>query len=174
MKVVDAIDTQLEKMYRWCGYMAAGLIVLMVVLVLINIISRLIHAFIPGLTEVAGYCMAGSGALALSYTFGDDGHIRVKMLLERLQGRSRWAVEIWALAVSAGLISYVAVFMIKMVYFSWLFEDRSDGSDAMLIWIPQLPMVLGFLVFAICLLHALIKMIISQSIVNRPEKLTDL
>ena len=161
MKVIEAVDAKLDKLYRLCGYMAAGLIALMVVLVLINITSRLLGKFVPGMTEIAGYCMAGSGALGLAYTFGDDGHIRVKMLLERLSGVAKYAVEIWALTVSTGLVAYVAYYMMKMVYFSWYFKDRSDGSDAMLIWIVQVPTVLGFLVFAICLLHALIKAIVA-------------
>ena len=168
MKAIEIIDVQLERFYRLCGYIAAGFIVLMVVLVLINIISRLLNAYIPGLTEICGYCMAGSGALGLAYTFGDDGHIRVKMLLERLTGKFRLAVEILALAVSAGLMSYVALYLFKMVYFSWFFKDRSDGSDAMLIWIPQVPMVFGFLVFAICLVHALIKILAMRHVIGEP------
>jgi TRAP-type C4-dicarboxylate transport system permease small subunit len=160
MKILTAADDLLERVYRWCGYLAAALIVFMVVLVLINIISRLLHAFIPGLTEIAGYCMAGSGALALAYTFGDNGHIRVKMLLDRLRGNTRLAAEVWALAVSAGLITFTAVFMLKMLYYAGYLEARSDDSDAMLLWIAQTPMVIGFVVFAICLIHVLVKVVV--------------
>jgi TRAP-type C4-dicarboxylate transport system permease small subunit len=158
---MKTIDKYLEQLYRLCGYLAAGLIVLMVVLVMINIVSRLIHSFIPGLTEIAGYSMAGSGALALSYTFGDDGHIRVKMLFERFEGKARLVFEIWALTISSGLMTFVGMFMAKMVYFSWYYKDRSDGSDAMLIWIPQTFMTIGFLVFALCLSHALVNTLLS-------------
>ncbi|MGD9974415.1 MAG: TRAP transporter small permease [Desulfatirhabdiaceae bacterium] len=169
MKALKTIDTLLERLYQVSGFLAAGLIFLMLILVLINIFSRLIHAFIPGLTEVAGYCMAGSGALGLAYTFGHDGHIRVKMLLDCVKGTSRFALEIWALAVSAGLVSFVAGYMVKMVYFSWVFKDRSDGSDSMLTWISQTPMTFGFIVFSICLVHALIKNLLMRCLADQPQ-----
>lgn len=150
------IDRLLNSLYRACGYLAAVFVVLIAILVLVNIVSRFVGAFVPGMTEGAGYCMAAAGALGLAYTFGEHGHIRVTMLIANLRGNSRYWMEVWALVIAAGLTGYIGFYLLRLVYFSYLFEERSDGSDEMLIWIPQVPAALGFTIFAVALVHALI------------------
>ncbi len=150
------IDSSLHALYRLCGFVAAAFIVLIACLVLVNIGSRLMGSFVPGMTEGAGYSMAAAGALGLAYTFGEHGHIRVTMLIGRLRGRARFGLEAWALIVAAGLSCYLGYYLLRMVYVSHLYEDRSDGSDELLIWIPQVPMAFGFAVFAVALVHAVI------------------
>jgi hypothetical protein len=89
--------------------------------------------------------------------------------LDRLEGKYHFALETWALGFSTCLISFVAFYMAKLLYISWIYKDRSSGSDAMLLWIVQIPMVLGFFVFAICLAHALIKLLFRQNIADKPN-----
>ena len=150
------IDRNLHQLYQFCGWLAAGFVVLIACLVLVNIVSRIFGVFVPGMTEGAGYSMAAAGALGLAYTFGEQGHIRVSMLARHSRGSTRHWLELWVLAVSAGLSCYLAYYLVRMVLVSYDFEDRSDGSDELLIWIPQVPMVVGFVVFAIALVHALV------------------
>ncbi len=158
------LDQSLNRLYHGCGLIAAAFIAVIVVLVLINIGSRVVGAFVPGLTEMAGYAMAAAGTFGLAYTFGERGHIRVTMLIDALRGRGRFGVELWALGVATGLSVYLAVFFVRMVYVSWLFDDRSDGSDELLIWIPQVPTAIGFAVFAVCLVHAFIKAVATGAV----------
>lgn len=173
MPLLQSIDQNLHRLYRVCGYLAACFIVLIGILVLINIVSRLLGAFVPGMTEGAGYCMAGAGALGLAYTFGEHGHIRVSMLIESLRGRLRFGLELWALAAATGLTCYLAYYLVRMVHVSYLFEDRSDGSDALLIWIPQAPTAFGFAVFAISLVHALVTALATGMIETRESATLD-
>jgi len=149
-------DTILRAVTLGCGLLAALFVVLIGILVLINIISRSLGLFVPGMTEGAGYCMAAAGSLGLAYTFGEHGHIRVSMVIGRLRGRARFAIELWALGLAAVLACYLAYYLARMVYVSYIFEDRSDGSDELLIWIPQAPTAFGFAVFALALVHAVV------------------
>ncbi|MCP4330002.1 MAG: TRAP transporter small permease subunit [Alphaproteobacteria bacterium] len=151
------LDRCLNWLYHACGLIAAAFISVIVLLVLINIGSRVVGTFVPGMTEMAGYAMAAAGAFGLAYTFGERGHIRVTMVIDVLRGRGRFYVELWSLGIATILAVYLAVFFVRMVYVSWLFDDRSDGSDELLIWIPQVPTAIGFVVFAICLVHATVK-----------------
>lgn len=169
MPLLNSIDRNLHRLYRGCGYLAALFIVLIGGLVLVNILSRLAGVFVPGMTEGAGYCMAGAGALGLAYTFGEHGHIRVSMLIENLRGKARFGLELWTLLAATGLACYLAFYLVRMVHVSYLFEDRSDGSDALLIWIPQVPIAFGFAVFALSLLHAVIVAIASGRIDSKPS-----
>ena len=156
MAMILRVDAALHALYRWCGYLAGVFIVLIGVLVIINIASRMMQAFVPGMTEGAGYCMAAAGALGLAYTFGEHGHIRVTMLVGQLRGRARFGLELAAILTAAALSCYLAWFMVRMVYVSYDFGDRSDGSDELLIWMPQAPMAFGFVVFAVALVHAVL------------------
>ena len=156
MSVFTKIDSALHAIYRCCGYLAAAFIVAIGGLVLVNITSRFLGIYVPGMTEGAGYCMAATGALGLAYTFGEHGHIRVSVLISRLRGKFRRGFDLWALGVSCGLSVYLAGYLLRMVYVSYLYQDRSDGSDGLLIWIPQAPMAAGFAIFAVSLLHAVL------------------
>ncbi|MDH3740461.1 MAG: TRAP transporter small permease subunit, partial [Hyphomicrobiales bacterium] len=119
------IDRSLHALYRCCAYLAAAFIVLIGILVLVNITSRLLGVFVPGMTEGAGYSMAAAGALGLAYTFGEHGHIRVTMLIGKLRGRARYGSEMLALAVAAMFASYLGFYLLRMIYVSYQFEDRS-------------------------------------------------
>jgi len=70
--------------------------------------------------------------------------------------------EIWCLGIAAAVGVYLAWFMVRLAWTSWRFEERSEGSDAMLIWIPQAPVAVGAVLFAICLVHALLRTLLGQ------------
>ena len=86
-------------------------------------------------------------------------HIRVGLFLSRLQGRARYLAELWCLAVAALFVGYLAFYLVKLTLISWRFEERSEGADAILIWIPQTALALGATLFAICIVHNFIKVL---------------
>ena len=43
-----------------------------------------------------------------------------------------------------------------MLKISYEFQERSEGADEILIWIPQTSVALGSLIFFICVTHQLI------------------
>ena len=43
-----------------------------------------------------------------------------------------------------------------MLMISFKFQERSEGADEILIWIPQTSVAIGSLVFFICITHQLI------------------
>ena len=58
----------------------------------------------------------------------------------------------------------MAFYFIKMTIISIKFEERSEGADEMLIWIPQSAVAMGSLIFFICILHHFIFAIIEKKI----------
>ena len=52
---------------------------------------------------------------------------------------------------------YLAFYFIKMLIISYKFEERSEGADEILIWIPQSPLALGSIILFVCILHNLLK-----------------
>jgi len=151
------LDRALNRLYTWSGYAAALFLVAIGVLVCTNIISRLVSGYIPGLTQYSGYAMAASSFFGLAYTFQHNEHIRVEVLLTHLHGRARWIAELWCLAVASVVSAYLAWYLCRLVYYSWLFQEHSEGADATLLWIPQSGAMLGAIVLAVCVTHRLVK-----------------
>jgi TRAP-type C4-dicarboxylate transport system permease small subunit len=125
-------------------------------MVLLGIAGRLLDWFVPGTDAYAGYCMAGAGFLALAHTLKRGEHIRVTLILERLQGRRRRGLELFALAAATLLALAFAWFSVHLAYQSYDFNDISTSNDATPLWLPQLAMALGTIVLAIAFVDELV------------------
>lgn len=156
MAILRALDRTLNAVYSFCGYIAGFLLVTLLVLVLLSIGTRLASVYIGGLTEYAGYAMAAANFFALAYTFRGGGHIRVAMLLSHLSIGARHKTELWCLAVTTSVACYLAFYMVRLTLDSHEFEERSEGGDAILLWMPQSVVAAGAILFAICLIHTFI------------------
>ena len=148
--------TALDRLYLAAGALAALLLLAIGLLVLLSIVTRWMGVFVPGLSAYAGYAMAGSSFLALAYTFGHGGHIRVNVVLNALKGSGRRAAELWCLGIGTLLAGYLAWFSVKMVRVSLQLGDVSESADATPLWIPQVPMALGAVLLTVALADRLI------------------
>ena len=146
----------LDRLYDAAAYLAAFFLVGTLAMVLTAIVGRLFNWFIPGTDAYAGYCMAASGFLALAHTLKRGEHIRVSLLLERAGGRARRGMELWALAVATLLAAAFAWYSVRLVVQSWQFNDISTGNDATPLWIPQLTMAIGTIVFFVAFVDELV------------------
>lgn len=106
--------------------------------------------------------MAAASFLALAYTFHEGGHIRVEMLISRLPPKYRYIAEIWGLGVASCVCLYLTWFMFRLAYFSWEFEERSEGADAILLWKPQLVVVAGSVLLAVAVIHHFVKCLFNR------------
>ncbi len=154
--MLKSLDKNLKKIYKFSGYIAATFLIFVAVFILIGILSRIFGFYIRGLAEYSGYCMASASFFALAYTFIEGGHIRITLFLEKLSINKRWLVEIWCLCIASFFSGYLAFYFIKMLLISYKFQERSEGADEILIWIPQTSVALGSIVFFICVCHQLI------------------
>jgi TRAP-type C4-dicarboxylate transport system permease small subunit len=146
----------LDAAYDLAGALAALALVALLLIVLAQVALRLLAIPFPGGTEYAGYCMAAASFLALAHTFRRGAHIRVELLAQRLSPARRRALEIAATAVAAGLAWYFAWFAVRAVRVSRLIGDVSQGQDATPLWIPQLAMAAGVILFAVALTDHLV------------------
>jgi TRAP-type C4-dicarboxylate transport system permease small subunit len=154
----------LDRLYLAAGALAGLFLAAIAVLVLLSIVTRLIGLYVPGLTAYAGYAMASASFLALAYTFGQGGHIRVSLFLDKFPGRRRRAAELWCLAVGTFLAGYLAWYSVKMVRVSHMLGDVSEGADATPLWIPQTGMALGTVLLAVALADRLVSVALGAPI----------
>ena len=150
------IDKNLNKLYKFSGYLAAAFLILVAVFILIGISSRIFGFYIRGLAEYSGYCMASASFFALAYTFVEGWHIRITLFLEKFSGSKRWLIEIWFLSLASVFSGYLAFYFIMMLIISYKFQEISEGADEILIWIPKTSVAIGSTIFFICVFHQLI------------------
>jgi TRAP-type C4-dicarboxylate transport system permease small subunit len=162
--MINKINKNLSFLYIGSGYLAAFFLIAVLLFILTGISSRIFGFYIRGLAEYSGYSMAASSFFALSYTFYEKAHIRITLFLEKLKLSNKKKAEIWCLSVATIFSGYLAFYFIKMTYISIKFEERSEGADEILIWIPQSTVALGSVFFFICVAHHLISLILGKKI----------
>ena len=162
--MINSINNFLKSTYKISGYIAAIFLVLVAVFILTGISSRIFGFYIRGLAEYSGYSMGASSFFALAYTFYDKAHIRITLFIEKIESKKRRFAEIWCLSVASFFSGFMAYYFIKMVIISIKFEERSEGGDEILIWIPQSSLAIGSFVFFICVFHHLVFSILNKKI----------
>ena len=159
---MSRINSYLKSIYNFSGFVAAFFLILVAVFILTGIASRIFGFYIRGLAEYSGYCMAASSFFALAYTFIDGGHIRITLFLEKISGLKKNFLEIWCLIITSFFSGYLAYYFIKMLIISYKFQERSEGADEILIWIPQTSVAIGASIFFICVFHQFILTILNK------------
>ena len=142
----------LDLLYDAAAWLAAIAMIGVLAMVLASVISRQLGINFQGTDAYAGYSMAAAGFLALAHTLKHNEHIRVTLLLARLQGRARRGLEIWALSAGVLLAGLFAFYSVRLAWNSHVFNDISTGNDATPLWIPQIAMALGTVVLLVALI----------------------
>ncbi len=154
--MLKSLDKNLNLLYKFSGYLAAFFLILVAIFILTGISSRIFGFYIRGLAEYSGYCMASASFFALAYTFVEGGHIRITLFLEKLSGSKKKFIEIWCLSIAGFFSGFLAFYFLKMLIISYKFQERSEGADEILIWIPQTSVAIGSIIFFISVFHQLI------------------
>lgn len=147
----------LDRLYVVSGGLAAIFTVGVLVAVTLSIATRQLGVHIAGLDAYAGYSMAAAGFLALAHTFKSNEHIRVTLLLSALPAKGRIRLDIFALLVACLIVGNLCWFSGKLALDSYAYNDISTGDDATPLWIPQLAMFAGTLIFFIAVVDETIR-----------------
>ena len=156
----------LDWLYDSAAVIAALFMLFLLAAVLSSILGREFNFMIPGTDAYAGYFMAASAFLALAHTLRRGEHIRVSLVLSMLPAPWRQRMEIWAGVMSVVLGALLAIFSVRLVMQSLSYNDISTSNDATPLWIPQLSMAIGTVIFFIALLHDLIDIISGKKLAS--------
>ena len=145
----------LDRVYDAAAYLAALFLIGTLTMVLLGIFGRMFGFQVRGSDAYAGYFMAGAGFLALAHTLVRGEHIRVNLVLEHVGARTRRALERWSLGAAALLAIAFAYYSMRLAWQSYTLHDVSTGNDATPLWLPQLAMAAGTVVFAVAFIDLL-------------------
>jgi TRAP-type C4-dicarboxylate transport system permease small subunit len=150
------IRAALDRLYLFAGYAAGGFMVLIFILMMILSAGRPLGINLPAGDDFTSWCMAAMAFLGLAHTFRSGEMIRVGLLIDTLEGRTRRVVEIAALTIGTGFIAFFAWNAARMNYDSWRFHDMSQGVIAVPLWIPQLGYSSGLVILLIAFIDELV------------------
>lgn len=139
----------LNGLYAASAWLAGLAMIVILIMVVLTIVSRQMGFAIHGTDAYAGYATAGAGFLALASTLKHGEHIRVTLLLGALKGGAHKALELLVLGIATLLAAFLAFYSVRLVLQSYEINDISMGLDATPLWIPQLMMAAGTVVFFI-------------------------
>lgn len=155
----------LDALYLGAGYLAAAFLVLIFLLMMIMSVGRQFSLNIPAGDDFASWAMAALSFLGLAHTFKSGEMIRVGLMLERLDGWKRHALEVFSHSVALMFIGFFTWQAGKLTHDSLLFNDMSTGVISIPLWIPQMALVIGLGLLTVAIADELVHVIKG----NRPS-----
>lgn len=151
----------LDGLYATTRVAACLSMVSILLLVVVQMGSRLIGVVASGVDEFAGYALVAAFFLALGPALKAGAHIRVQLLMEALPPRLARLCDVGSHVVGLGLSLYFTYWAINAVVESYQFNDVGQGMVKTPLWIPQLSMAAGLAVFTIALLDDLLTVLVT-------------
>ncbi|WP_298840341.1 TRAP transporter small permease [uncultured Roseobacter sp.] len=148
---MSAIRKILDFLYLASGVLAALCLISILLLIVAQMVARWTGEIFPGAPNYAGYAMAAASFLAFANALNHGAHIRVSILLNVVPPGPKRFLEVWCFALGAAVAWYFTYYAYWFVYWSWKFNEVSQGQDAAALWIPQSVMVIGGGLLAIAL-----------------------
>ena len=156
MAALRALRSGLDFLYFAAGVLASLSLIAILLLIVVQMLARWTGEVFPGAPDYAGYAMASASFLAFANALNRGSHIRVSIVLNALPAGARRWLEIWCFGIGTAVMWYFVYYAYRFVYWSWKFNDISQGQDRTPMWIPQSTMLIGAAILAIALTDHLI------------------
>ncbi|MGB5445603.1 MAG: TRAP transporter small permease [Psychromonas sp.] len=160
----------LDKIYLSSGVLSGVCMIAICAIILARVIGRWLGIEVPSSDDFAGFLLAASSFLGLAYTFRQGGHIRVNLFTSRLPTSMHRYVDSVVLILGSLLIIYLSWHLAYMVYESYIFEELSSGYVAVELWLVQLPLAIGMLIFTIACIDQTIATVICGATMPKSEE----
>lgn len=145
----------IDRLGRLDGWIGAGCLAALTCFLLAEVAVRALSSVFPSVPgtisvawEYSSYLMAACFTFGAAMTLRAGGHIRVTLVLGRLDPAGRRALEFAAALVAACFTGFLAY---AMVMFAWSSYSRGATSMASntLLWIPQGAVAFGIVLLAL-------------------------
>ncbi len=132
------------------AFIASGLLIILVLLILLEIVLRyFFNTSTMRADEYSGYLYLALVCFGFGYTFLRDGHIRITFLTAKISSKSSSLVDIFAGVVTLALLGFIFYRTILLVWDSYQTGVVSEGVSATPLFIPQLALPIGVLLFMV-------------------------
>ena len=155
----------LDRLYLGAAWISAFTILAIAILIsaqiFLNFSTRIfslpLPSTIPSYADFSGFMLAAATFLAMPYTFRSGGHIRVSLVTVRLPRRGQFVAELLALAGAAFLTGFAVYFIWVLVAESVHYDDVSNGTIPVPLWIPQSAMGIGMSLLCVSMIDSFVQ-----------------
>ena len=146
------------------GYFQAVLIFLLMVMLLIEVLTRyVLNAPLSISEELGGYMLVAITFIGLAYTWKEKGHVRVLLLVSRLPEKIRQWLRLATLLLALAFCFPLIKACYDLLQDSLLFEARSGSWLRTRLVYPQTVLVIGATLLLFQLLAELVKKIVHKN-----------
>lgn len=151
-----ALRSVLDFLYLLGGVGGALSLAAIAVIIAAQVGGRFLGQTVPGADDLTAFAVAASALLPLAYAFRHGAHIRVDLIIGRVQGRARFAMEALALLLALAMVLSLAWALSDLAMDSLDFDDVAQGTVPWKLWIPQALTAAGVALFVLSLLDDLV------------------
>ena len=160
----------IPKLIRWIdnfaaagGYVSALFMVLIVILITVEIFLRTVFNFSTLIAdEYSAYFFVAVVMLGLALTLRDEAHIRITLIRPRLSPNGLRIIDILVVLIAVALCSFALYHSAIMVYDTYTLEMTADSISETPIYLPQIVIPIGFLMFELQLIAIFLRRLISS------------
>lgn len=126
------------------GQLQAVVIFLMMVLILVDVVSRyIVNDPLSIAEEYGGYLLVTVTCMGLAYAWQQRSHVRVEFLIRSLPVKLRHLLRLFTLLLALIFTGAMVYGAYELVHFSFLFGTRSGSWLRTPIAWPQIPIIIG-------------------------------
>ncbi len=142
------------------GYISSIFMILIVLLILTEIFLRTFFNTSTLISdEFSAYFFVVVVMLGLAYTFKEDGHIRITIILSRLNPKLNKILDIICMVIALSLTIFMFYYSLKMVLDTHSLDMRADSIAETPLYIPQIALPVGYFLFALVIIGKIFRRI---------------
>jgi TRAP-type C4-dicarboxylate transport system permease small subunit len=145
-RVLAAVDGLSD----WGAWAAVACIVGILALIVGEVAARnLFNKSIDVAWEFSAFLMGAAFMLGAAYSLRTGAQIRVMVLLDHVPPAVRQAIDVTATLCCLVVAGYLTGALGQLTWLSWVRDSHSDKASELPLWIAQLPLATGALLFTL-------------------------
>jgi TRAP-type C4-dicarboxylate transport system permease small subunit len=155
--MIERIGKWIDKLSDYGAYLSSVFMIFIVALILFEIFLRtFFHTSTLISDEFSAYFFVSVVMLGLSYTFKENGHIRITLVLSRLSKKTEKVFDIITSCIALVLTSFMFYHSLRMVIDTYKLDMRADSIAETPLFIPEIALPIGFFLFMLQILFKII------------------
>jgi TRAP-type C4-dicarboxylate transport system permease small subunit len=155
-RILDAVDA-LAVLGAWA---AVACIAAILALIVGEVAARnLFNYSIHFAWEFSAYFMGATFMLGAGYALRAGAQIRVNLLIVSVKPALGRAVDLLATAVTTAVAAYLTYALSLLTWLSWTRGSRSAMASELPLWIPQIALAVGAMIFTLQIAARLVRVL---------------
>ena len=145
-RALDAVD----RLSDWGAWASVACIAGILALIVGEVAARnLFNKSIDVAWEFSAFLMGAEFMLGAAYSLRTGAQIRVMVVLDHVPPAMRQAIDATATLCCIAVAGYLTCALGQLTWLSWVRDSQSEKASDLPLWIAQLPLAIGALLFTL-------------------------